>query len=131
VEINHENIKISILKISKLFGNAIRINDVFIISLKNFNIIYNKENSQFIEFEKEFYDCLNKLITDDYLYFNELQNFLEKSEIIIWIGEKGIEYLEIEEDFNSLCKQWNLKENLDIQLNVMKKKEKIQKKNLE
>ena len=131
MEINHENIKISILKISKLFGNAIRINDVFIISLKNFNIIYNKENSQFIEFEKEFYDCLNKLITDDYLYFNELQNFLEKSEIIIWIGEKGIEYLEIEEDFNSLCKQWNLKENLDIQLNVMKKKEKIQKKNLE
>lgn len=124
MELNKENIKVVILKMCKLFKCAIEINDLFCLSLEDFKIKYEKNNisDEFVKYEDLFCEVVTDLIRDDYVYSIHIQKFEKNgpdTEPIIWISEKGIRYLEIDNDYKEILKDIkpNQKNNIDVSLN--------------
>ena len=118
MEPTKENIKEVVLKICCSFKNALRVQDLFVITLEEFNIEYDDASN---EYEEKFKSVIEELINEDYLSYKELQNLddsYNEIEEIVWINCKGIRYLCVEDDFKEICKnketKINFPKNVDL-----------------
>jgi hypothetical protein len=114
-----EQVKTAILKICHSHKTALRIHDVLMLSLKEFSLAN--------PYKSAFHESIQSLVKENYLHIQELQDFkfssdkktieIDKLETIIWISNKGIRYLEIDNDFKEMIKIEKPPANLTVPKN--------------